>query len=166
MGIENTESRLFIDGKLVEATGGATYDNVNPATEEVIGPVADASAGRHGAARSRAARRAFDETDWSTNRALRKRCLLQLKEALARHKEELRPQIVAEVGAPIGLTYAIQQDSCIDDMHWDIELHRPLRVGVRARRARVLRHDDEPAGRAASRSASSARSRRGTSRSC
>ena len=29
-----------------------------------------------------AARRAFDETDWSTNHALRKRCLLQLHEAI------------------------------------------------------------------------------------
>ena len=36
------ESRMLIDGKLVEASGGATYDNINPATEAVIGPVADA----------------------------------------------------------------------------------------------------------------------------
>ena len=95
-----------------------------------------------------AARHAFDETDWSTDQAFRKACLLQLKDALAKHKEDLRPQIVAEVGTPIGLTYAIQQDSCIDDMQWDIDLHRPLRVGVRARRARVLRHDVEPPRRA------------------
>ena len=46
----------------------------------------------------------------------------QLKDALDKHKEELRPQIVAEVGTPIGLTFAIQQDSCIDDMQWDIDL--------------------------------------------
>ena len=38
------ESRMLIDGKLVEAAGGATYDNINPATEAVIGPVADANA--------------------------------------------------------------------------------------------------------------------------
>ena len=37
-------------------------------------------------------------------------------------REKLRPQIVAEVGTPIGLTYAVQQDSCIDDMQWDIDL--------------------------------------------
>ena len=37
------ESRMLIDGKLVEAEGGKTYDNLNPATETVIGPVADAS---------------------------------------------------------------------------------------------------------------------------
>ena len=38
------ESRLLIDGKLVEAVDGKTFDNVNPATEEVLGQVADASA--------------------------------------------------------------------------------------------------------------------------
>src|SRR6478609_8294162 len=115
------ESRMLIDGKLVEASGGSTYDNINPATEAVIGPVADANAADMERAIA-AARRAFDETTWSTDRAFRKRCLVQLKDALDKHKEELRPQIIAEVGTPIGLTYAIQQDSCIADMQWDIDL--------------------------------------------
>jgi aldehyde dehydrogenase (NAD+) len=115
------ESRMLIDGKLVEASDGKTFDNVNPATEEVIGPVADGSvADMQGAIA--AARRAFDETSWSTDRRFRKSCLTQLKDALERHKEDLRPQIVAEVGTPIGLTYAIQQDSCIEDMQWDIDV--------------------------------------------
>ncbi|HEX5095218.1 MAG TPA: aldehyde dehydrogenase family protein [Acidimicrobiia bacterium] len=114
------ESRMLIDGNLVEAGGAKTYDNVNPATEAVIGPVADGSVADMQRAIA-AARRAFDETDWATNRSLRKECLTQLKEALDKHKEDLRPQIVAEVGTPIGLTYAIQQDSCIDDMQWDID---------------------------------------------
>ena len=117
----NYESRMLIDGKLVEAEGGRTFDNLNPATEEVIGPVADASAADMERAIG-AARRAFDDTTWSTDRAFRKACLVQLKEALDKHKEDLRPQIVAEVGAPIALTYAIQQDSCIEDMQWDIDL--------------------------------------------
>ena len=34
----------FIDGELVEAQDGRTYENLNPATEEVIGAVADATA--------------------------------------------------------------------------------------------------------------------------
>ena len=114
------ESRMLIDGKLTEASGGATYDNINPATEEVIGPVADGSVADMDRAIT-AARQAFDETSWSTDKAFRKKCLVQLKDALANHREDLRPQIVAEVGAPIGLTYAIQQDSCIDDMQWDID---------------------------------------------
>jgi aldehyde dehydrogenase (NAD+) len=114
------ESRLLIDGKLVNATGGRTYPNVNPATEEVIGEVADAT--REDMDRAiAAARRAFDGTDWSVNLEKRAACLRQLHAALLKHKEELRPQIVAEVGAPIMLTYAIQQDSCIADMLWDVE---------------------------------------------
>src|SRR4051812_2892395 len=115
------ESRMLIDGKLTEASGGATYDNINPATEAVIGPVADGNEADMDRAIT-AARQAFDETSWSTDKAFRKKCLIQLKDALANHREDLRPQIVAEVGAPVGLTYAIQQDSCIDDMQWDIDL--------------------------------------------
>ena len=77
----NPEQRMLIDGKLVEADSGQTFDNVNPATEEVIGAVADASnAEMHRAID--AARRAFDETDWSTNHSFRKHCLEQLHEAL------------------------------------------------------------------------------------
>jgi aldehyde dehydrogenase (NAD+) len=109
---------MLIDGKLVD--GSTTYDNINPATEEVIGPVADASPADMERAVA-AARRAFDETSWSTDRAFRKACLQQLKDALDKHKEDLRPQIVAEVGTPIGLTFAIQQDTCIEDMQWDID---------------------------------------------
>jgi aldehyde dehydrogenase (NAD+) len=114
------ESRMLIDGKLTDASSGKAFDNVNPATEEVIGQVADGTEQDMRTA-IEAARRAFDETDWSTNREFRKRCLQQLRDALEREKETLRPQIVAEVGAPIGLTYAIQQDTCIEDLQWDID---------------------------------------------
>ena len=93
------EVRMLIDGKLVEADSGKRFDNINPATEEVLGEVADASATDMRRAIA-AARRAFDETDWSTNRALRKRCLEQLQEALEAEREELREELVAEVGTP------------------------------------------------------------------
>jgi aldehyde dehydrogenase (NAD+) len=36
------EVRMLIDGELVEAASGKRFDNVNPATEEVLGEVADA----------------------------------------------------------------------------------------------------------------------------
>src|SRR4051794_8899062 len=114
------EHRMLIDGELTDAASGATYDNINPATEEVIGQVADGGAPDMERAIA-AARRAFEETDWASNPELRKRSLRQLQEALAKERETLRPLIVAEVGAPIMLTYAVQMDSCIDDMEWDIE---------------------------------------------
>jgi len=113
------EARMLIDGQLVDAAGGRRYDNVNPASEQVIGAVADASAADMQRAIA-AARRAFDESEWSTNLELRARCLRQLQGALQKHREELRPQIIAEVGCPLQLTYAVQQDSCIQDMSWDI----------------------------------------------
>ena len=114
------EARMLIDGELVDAASGATSANVNPATEEEIGQVADAGTDDMERAIA-AARRAFDETEWANDPELRKRGLRQLQDALGKERERLRPQIVAEVGAPLMLTYAIQQDSCIDDMGWDID---------------------------------------------
>lgn len=114
------ESRMYIDGELTEAISGATYANINPATEEEIGQVSDAGVADMERAIA-AARRAFDESGWATDREFRKRCLHQLHEGLVKEAEVLRAQIVAEVGSPIMLTYAVQQDSCIEDMVWDID---------------------------------------------
>jgi aldehyde dehydrogenase (NAD+) len=112
------ESRLLVDGKLTEASGASTFENIDPATEKVLGVTADATPQDMELAIA-AARRAFDETSWSTDHAFRKRCLLQLHEALSAHKEELRSVVVAEAGSPIALTYAIQVDMPIDDVpHW------------------------------------------------
>ena len=111
------EERLLIDGKLTTARFGGTYENLNPATEEVIGRVADADAGDMDAAIG-AARRAYDETDWSSNHKLRERCLTQFQEALEKHRDDLRMQTVAEVGSPIALTYGPQGDSVISDLKW------------------------------------------------
>src|ERR1700759_4179900 len=93
------ELRMLIDGELVEAQSGKTFDNINPATEDVLGQVTDADAADMGTAIG-AARRAFDETDWSTNREFRKQCLLQLHEALVADQENIRQELVAEVGCP------------------------------------------------------------------
>jgi aldehyde dehydrogenase (NAD+) len=103
------EPRLLVDGALVQPASGRTYDNVNPATQEVLGPAGDA--GIEDADRAIAsARRAFDETDWATDHAFRARCLRQLAEALDGAREEFRRILVAELGTPILLTYNIQLD--------------------------------------------------------
>ena len=104
------EERLYIDGELVEAEGGKVYDNINPANGEVIGVSADASGDDLRRAIA-AARRAFDETDWSTNLELRVRCLRQLAEALAEHHDDLAEITIAEVGAPRMLIGGPQLDA-------------------------------------------------------
>jgi aldehyde dehydrogenase (NAD+) len=139
------ESRMLIDGELVEADSGKQFDNVNPATEEVLGQVADASAEEMRRAIA-AARRAFDETDWSSNHALRKRCLEQLQEALEVEREELREELIAEAGAPRILTYAAQLDGPLEDglrypaklieeFAWDRQLPEGHAFGLSSRRA-------------------------------
>ena len=114
------EGRMWIDGRFVDAASGAVFDNVNPATEEVIGQVADGGPDDMESAIA-AARRAFDETTWSTDHAFRRRCLEQFQQGLEKEKEHLRLQTVQEVGAPIQLTYAVQGDSVIRDLSWVIE---------------------------------------------
>lgn len=107
------EPKMMIDGKLVDGQAG-TFTNINPATEETLGDVADAS--REDMHRAiDAARRAFDETDWSTNHTLRQRCLLQLHEAIDAEREELREELILEVGAPRALTYGPQLDAPLED---------------------------------------------------
>jgi aldehyde dehydrogenase (NAD+) len=104
------ETRMLIDGKLVHADSGATFPNVNPATEEVLGEVADGSRSDMRRAIA-AARRAFDETEWSTNRELRKHCLTQLQKALEDEREELREQLILEAGCPRMTTARHQLDT-------------------------------------------------------
>ena len=93
------EERLLIDGKLVEAEGGATYDNINPANEEVIGVVRGCLEGR---------RRAGDHR--GTTGVRRDRVVPGRRTsgpvpppaapALLDHQDELADITVAEVGAP------------------------------------------------------------------
>ena len=131
---------MLVDGRLREARSGETFANVSPATGAVLGVTAAAGAEDMDAAIA-AARRAFDETAWSTDRGLRKRCLLQLQEALENEREDLREEIVAEVGAPLMTTYIAQLDwplsdaltfpaELIDAFAWE----RELGAGYRLRR--------------------------------
>ncbi|MET9992780.1 aldehyde dehydrogenase family protein [Streptomyces mutabilis] len=100
----------LIDGKLV--TAGTTFVSRNPATGALVGHAPEATRADAEAAVA-AARRAFDTTDWPTNRDLRLRCLRQLHQALDEHHEELRELTIAEVGAPRQLTHGPQLDEPI-----------------------------------------------------
>ncbi|MDE0886509.1 MAG: aldehyde dehydrogenase family protein [Myxococcota bacterium] len=125
------ETRNLIDGKLVPASNAAQFENINPATEEVIGVAADGTPDDMDMAIA-AARRAFDETNWSTDHEFRKHCLEQLNAALDEAREDLRQIVVAEAGSPIMITYQVQVDSYIDSMpYWSdlatsYEYERPM----------------------------------------
>ena len=139
------ESRMLVDGELIHADSGKTFDNINPATEEVIGQVADASAAEMQRAIA-AARRAFEQTDWATNRSLRQACLRQLHEAIVTEAEAMREEIIAEVGSPRAVTYMAQLDGpladallwpakTIDTFPWERDLGDAQMFGSTSKRA-------------------------------
>ena len=102
------EERMLIGGSLIEAADGVSFANVNPATEEVIGRVADGAAADMDAAIA-AARRRLRDTAWSTDAGLRLRCL-----AAARGRCSATPRSCGDSGRrgrlPGLLTYGPQLD--------------------------------------------------------
>lgn len=138
-------SDLFIDGQLVPG-GAGHYPNINPATEEVLGTAANADL-TDTARAIEAARRAFDAGDWSTDTALRVRCIRQLRDAMGERVEELREITMAEVGAPRMLTAAAQLEGPIADLEfsaataenysWRTDLGVAAPMGIKTRRTLV-----------------------------
>ncbi len=115
------EDRLLIDGELVAAEGGKTYETISPSTEEVLGTAADASiADTHRAIA--AARHAFDTTEWSRDPKFRAHCLRQFHQALVDNVENLRPILVHEVGAPVSTTNGPQLDMPIEIIRYYADL--------------------------------------------
>jgi aldehyde dehydrogenase (NAD+) len=115
------EERMLIDGSLVASSTGAVFETSNPATEEVLGVVADASDADAERA-LHAARRAFDDTAWSTDVALRVRCLRQLQAAMRSHAEDLRAMTIAETGSPLFMTRSAQLDDPVESLGWVADL--------------------------------------------
>lgn len=112
--LADRESKLLINGTLVDGGAGG-FATINPATEETLGTAADADAADMDRA-IEAARRAFDDTDWSTDAGFRVRCVRQLRDAMRDHVEDLRELTIAEVGAPVMLTAGAQLEGPIDDL--------------------------------------------------
>ncbi|WP_166903509.1 aldehyde dehydrogenase family protein [Mycobacterium sp. DL440] len=107
---EAIHRRLLIDGRLIEAS--KVFPSINPATGAVLGHAPDASVADTEAAVA-AARRAFDNTDWSTNVELRIRCLEQLHQVLIEHRDELAHLLITEAGSTPFLNEGPQLDDPI-----------------------------------------------------
>ncbi|MBB6626147.1 aldehyde dehydrogenase [Nocardioides sp. KIGAM211] len=114
-------ARLLVDGRLTEASDGASYAVLNPATGREIGQAPDATADDVDAAIA-AARRAFDETDWSTDVALRVRCLRQLHAALLEERESFEALTTAEVGMPGFMMVAAGFEVPVEGLRWVTDL--------------------------------------------
>ena len=111
----------LIDGMLVPASNGATYPIINPATGTEIGVAPDGTAADMDSAIA-AARRAFDETDWSTNTELRVRCIRQLQQALLDTADDFRALTTVEVGMPSFMIVAAGFDGPVDGLTFVADL--------------------------------------------
>jgi len=100
--------RLYIDGTWTDGGGGETVDVVNPATEEVVGRVPQAT--RDDAVRAvRAARRAFDEGPWPRMSVKeRAEVMLAMAAAMERRTPEIIDLNIAEAGSTRVMAESIQ----------------------------------------------------------
>ncbi len=116
-GVLAGDERMLIDGELQHTAGGATFDVIHPATEQVAGQATDGTVDDVARATA-AARRAFDTGDWSRDLEFRYHCLRQLHEALQRNQERLRRVLITEVGCPISVTGSQIESPIAEVAHW------------------------------------------------
>lgn len=111
-------SKLFIDGKAVDAASGKTFDCINPGIGEVIAQIGEGDLEDVNLAVA-AARRAFDAGVWSNMAPKsRKKILIRLADLMDQHAEELAILETLDVGKPIGDSLAVDVPSSANCMRW------------------------------------------------
>ena len=105
--------QLYVNGVLRDAAGGRTYKDIGPWTGEVVGEAADASAEDMEEAIA-AARRAFDETDWSTDHARRRALVARLGELMNANRDRIIEIVRNEGGAAWGTILGPQVQFALD----------------------------------------------------
>ena len=109
------EGRAFIDGKYVDAIDGQKFENINPATGEVLCTVAKCNYKDVDLA-VKSSRKAFESGVWSrSSPEFRKDILLKFAELLRKHGEENSVLECVDTGKLIG--------DCIDEVADDAPMH-------------------------------------------
>jgi len=121
MTVQLETARLYIDGQWVDATSDDAVAVVNPATEEVIAHVPQASVGDVDRAVA-AARRAFDEGPWpGMSPRDRSDALVRFVQTVADRRADLVDLIVAEAGSARPIAQALQFDTPLRYATWFAE---------------------------------------------
>ena len=108
--------RLFIDGEWQDSDGAEVVTVTNPATEEVVGQVPQAT--RTDVTRAiAAARKAFDEGPWPRmSPAERSAVLVRMADVMERRYDEIKALNIAEAGSTHALADSIQVRVPIDHL--------------------------------------------------
>ncbi|KAL8008933.1 putative aldehyde dehydrogenase domain, aldehyde/histidinol dehydrogenase [Plasmopara halstedii] len=111
------QTNLFINNKFVPSSTGATFDTINPATEEIIASVAEATAEDVDAAVA-AARTAFNGAWRTIDAAERGRLLFRLADLIEQNGEELADLEALDAGKPRFLTRIVDVNACINTIRY------------------------------------------------
>ncbi|BCH67880.1 MULTISPECIES: aldehyde dehydrogenase family protein [Rhizobium/Agrobacterium group] len=108
LGLLNSVKKLIIDGRLVDAVDGRTFETRNPATGELLATISEGDARDIDLAVA-AARRAF-EGPWSKFTPFqRQECILKFADLIDQHFEEFSLLDTLDMGAPISFTRGRRQ---------------------------------------------------------
>ncbi|HVF05012.1 MAG TPA: aldehyde dehydrogenase family protein [Frankiaceae bacterium] len=121
------EFRMLIDGELVGAADGRTFESINPSTGEVACLVPDA--GTEDVDRAiRAARRAFDTSDWATmGRGSRIRTVRAFVEGITERLGEFSEWETADAGHTTRLASLFTVPLAVEHSRQCIELYEQRR---------------------------------------
>ncbi|NUT78642.1 aldehyde dehydrogenase [Pseudomonas sp. C1C7] len=110
--------KALIDGRQISAASGATFDSINPATNQLLARVAACGEVEVDMA-VRSARRAFNEGPWARMAPVeRKRVLLRLSELMLAHREELALLDSLDMGKPVMDAYNIDVPGAAHVFGW------------------------------------------------
>jgi gamma-glutamyl-gamma-aminobutyraldehyde dehydrogenase len=110
--------KALIDGRQVAASSGATFDSINPATNQLLARVAACGEVEVELA-VRSARRAFNEGPWARMAPVeRKRVMLRLSELVLAHREELALLDSLNMGKPVMDAYNIDVPGAAHVFAW------------------------------------------------
>ncbi|MGY2261722.1 aldehyde dehydrogenase [Pseudomonas sp. SDO55104_S430] len=110
--------KALIDGRQISAASGATFDSINPATNQLLARVAACGEVEVDMA-VRSARRAFNEGPWARMAPVeRKRVLLRLSELMLAHREELALLDSLDMGKPVMDAYNIDVPGAAHVFAW------------------------------------------------
>jgi gamma-glutamyl-gamma-aminobutyraldehyde dehydrogenase len=117
----NVRSQALIDGQFVDAEGGATFDDLNPATGGVLLKVAACSEADVDRAVC-AARRAFEDGRWSRlDPKERKRILLRFADLVAASAAEIALLDCIDAGKPITDCENLDLPDVVNNIRWYAE---------------------------------------------
>ncbi|SIT71809.1 aldehyde dehydrogenase family protein [Edaphobacillus lindanitolerans] len=109
---------LYINGEYMEAKSGKTFDVIDPSTEEVIAKVSEAQAEDVDAAVA-AARKAFDEGEWTKmESAERSHLIYKFADLLEQNREELAQLEALDNGKPYETALADDVDGTVQHFRY------------------------------------------------